>query len=306
MLPLARALAFGLLAVFLLAAPASSQSMRVTLLGTGTPRPDPERSGPATLVEAGDTKLLIDVGRGTTTRLGETGLGPADISAVLVTHMHSDHLTGLVDLWLLGYLPPWYRDRALPVYGPPGTRDLAAGLEAAFRTETDGREAGSRPGPRIDPVEIDHQGPVFEQGGVTVTAIAVDHIPNSYAFRVDYQGRSVVVSGDTSPSDNLVRHAQGVDLLVHEVMAISDGVLDANPQAAPAMRRVLSIHTTPEQAAGVARRASPRMLVFNHVSLNGVTEAEVVAAVRSAYAGPVAVGRDLMTILVGEEVRIED
>lgn len=305
-MPLARALPLGLLAVLLLAAPAPAQTITVTLLGTGTPRPDPERSGPATLIEAGDTKILIDVGRGTTTRLGQVGLGPADISAVLVTHMHSDHLAGLPDLWLLGYLPPWYRDCPLPVYGPPGTDDLAAGLEQAFRTETEGREAGFRPGPRIEPVEIGHEGPVFEHGGVTVTAIAVDHIPNSYAFRVDYEGRSVVVSGDTRPSDNLVRHAQGADLLVHEVMAISDSVLDANPRAAPVMRGVLGNHTTPEQAARVARRIAPRMLVFNHVSLAGVTDDEVVAAVRSAYDGPVAVGRDLMAILVGEEVRIED
>lgn len=305
---LAAALAWG-------SFPVHAQSIQVTLLGTGTPRPAVDRMGPATLVEAGDERLLFDVGRGTTIRLVQAGVVHSSVTAVFLTHFHSDHLVGLPDLWLLGHVGPFHRGQPLELFGPRGTRSMAAGLaeafardieiRAAFERDMELRSNQARQGPQLVPKEFHEAGVVLERGGVRVTAFPVDHVEDSYGYRVDYKGASVVISGDARPSETLVTAATDADLLVHEIMALGEEWIESRPEAAQSMmRQVLSTHTTPAQMAEILREAGPRLAVFNHVALIGITEGEVLDVIRSTYDGRMEMGEDLMTILIGDEIEV--
>lgn len=289
--------------------PAQAESIRVTLLGTGTPMPNPDRMGSATLVEAGEQKLLFDAGRGTSIRLVEARVEPADLTAVFITHFHSDHVVGLPDVWLLGHVLPFYHSRPLELIGPPGTRSMARGLSEAFAKDIELRTSHpvpGRSGPELKPTEFQEAGVVLERGGVKVTAFPVNHVPDSYGYRIDYEGHSVVISGDTSPSETLLAAATDVDLLVHEIMAMGEKFLASRPPAARSgMRSVLSTHTTPPQAAEILRETGPRLAVFTHVALIGVSKGDVLEKIRSRYDGRVEMGEDLMTIMVGDEVTVQ-
>ena len=305
----------GLLVVGLgAAANSQAQSMRVTLLGTGTPNPHPERFGPSTLVEAGSQRLLFDAGRGVTIRLNQLGIPMREVTAVFITHFHSDHLVGLADLWLIGWLPPNYGRRQVPlrIWGPNGLGKITAGLEQAYATDIAIRvkdEALPRSAARFDVNEYSKGGVIYEHDGVRVTSFEVNHgelIKPAYGYRVDYAGRSVVISGDTRFDQNVIEAAKGVDLLVHEVVAIPKPLFAVNP----AMKRVEAHHTTPEEVGTVMSEAKPRLGVLTHYVLTsgpGIppeTKEEVLARVKTRYSGPVVAGHDLMAIDVGESVSV--
>ncbi len=291
-----------------------AQSLRVTLLGTGTPNPHPERFGPSTLVEAGSQRLLFDVGRGATIRLNQLGIPMREVSAVFITHFHSDHLVGLADLWLIGWLPPNYGRRQTPlrIWGPSGLGRITAGMEQAYATDIDIRvndEGLSRAAARFDVTEFGEGGAIYERDGVTVSAFEVDHgelIKPAYGYRIDYAGCSVVISGDTRFDQNLIEAAKGVDLLVHEVVAILEKLFAVNPT----MRRVEAHHTTAEEVGAVFAATRPKLGVLTHYVLTAgpgippVTKDEVLARVKSNYTGSVIAGKDLMTIEVGDSVSV--
>ena len=302
-------------AMLLVATPAmlAAQAIRVTLLGTGTPSPRPDRFGPSILVEAGDQKLLFDCGRGVPIRLAQLHVPMGQLTAVFLTHLHSDHVVGLPDLWLTGWLAnPQFGHRTQPMrlYGPRGTAAMVSALRAAFAADLRIRQADEKLAPEgaeIAATEID-EGVVRDSGGVRVTAFTVDHgddIKPAFGYRLEYRGRVVVLSGDTRPSENLVRHARGADLLVHEVaMGRAAGLASSE-----AMRRVLAHHTTPEDAGRIFSRVRPRLAVYSHIALlsydpaNGPpTVDELLAATRTTWDGPLEIGEDLMRIDVGEQV----
>ena len=302
-------------AMLLVATPAmlAAQAIRVTLLGTGTPSPRPDRFGPSILVEAGDQKLLFDCGRGVPIRLAQLHVPMGQLTAVFLTHLHSDHVVGLPDLWLTGWLAnPQFGHRTQPMrlYGPRGTAAMVSALRAAFAADLRIRQADEKLAPEgaeIAATEID-EGVVRDSGGVRVTAFTVDHgddIKPAFGYRIEYRGRVVVLSGDTRPSENLVRHARGADLLVHEVaMGRAAGLASSE-----AMRRVLAHHTTPEDAGRIFSRVRPRLAVYSHIALlsydpaNGPpTVDELLAATRTTWDGPLEIGEDLMRIDVGEQV----
>ena len=290
----------------------SAQSIRVTLLGTGTPEASPDRFGPATLVEAGEEKLIFDVGRGATIRLAQAEVPLSDIT-VFLTHLHSDHTNGLSDLWTAGYMAPTFRDTPLEIYGPPGIVDLTGGLQVAYKPDIDIRTAEYAgrgieffpSGTAFEATEISREGIVFERGGVTVSAIAVEHgAGTAFGYRVDYGGRSVVISGDTRLSQNLMNKARGVDLIIHEVMAVADELMNG-PQST-FWQSILTVHTTPEEAGSLFHDVEPKMAVFSHIGLVGVSEEGLETATRETYSGPLMVGRDLMVFLVDDKVSIEN
>ena len=305
----------GLLAIVLVT-PVSSkgQSMRVTLLGTGTPNPHPERFGPATLVEAGSQRLLFDAGRGVTIRLNQLGIPMREVTAVFITHFHSDHLVGLADLWLIGWLPPNYGRRQTPlrIWGPLGLSKITAGMEEAYSTDIAIRvkdEALPRSAAKFDVNEYTEGGVIYEHAGVAVTSFEVNHgelIKPAYGYRVDYAGRSVVISGDTRFDQNVIKAAKGADLLVHEVVAIPEALFAVNP----AMKRVEAHHTTAEEVGTVMSEAKPRLGVLTHYVLTSgpgippATKEEVLDRVKTRYSGPVVAGHDLMAIEVGESVSV--
>ena len=280
-------------------------SFRVTLLGTGAPPPRLDRFGPSTLVEAGGKKFIFDAGRGAMQRLHQLGTPFGDIDGMFLTHHHSDHVVGFPDLWLTGWIGrPWGR-RSVPleVWGPEGTRQMMEHLPQAFAVDIRVRRRNYPPeGVTLVAHEI-REGVVLNADGIEISAFEVDHggeeLP-AFGYRIDYGGRSVVLSGDTTFNENLIRHAEGADVLVHEVTA-AGGSMAENAQQ---LKRIAANHTTPEQAAEVFSRVKPRLAVYNHLLLFGNAKPEdLIPATKKKYAGPVIVGEDLLQIEIGEEVR---
>lgn len=283
----------------------SHDLFRVTLLGTGAPPPMINRFGPSTLVEVGSVKFIFDAGRGALQRLYQLGLPFGEITGMFLTHHHSDHLVGFTDLWLTGWIGrPWGKRMVpLKVWGPEGTHQMVEHLPLAFATDIRARSNNyPSAGVKLESTEF-VEGVVYEAGGVTITAFEVDHGGeqlDAFGFRIDYDGRSAVLSGDTTFNENLISHAQGVDLLVHEVThGIGDGFERAN------LERIRRNHTVPEDAGIVFTRTGPKLAVYTHILLFGdATADDLIPATRPHYDGPLIVGEDLMQFDIGEEVSV--
>lgn len=294
--------------------PVAAQDFKVTLLGTGAPKPTFSRFGPATLVEVGGQKLLFDVGRGAAMRLYQINVPLSALDAVFLTHFHHDHLVGLPDVWMTGWLPPPFGRRSAPfeVWGPVGTAEMLKNLEEAFSINSSTRIADELlPPAGIDVVahEFETEGVVYQKDGVKVTAFKVDHgdlIKPAYGFRVDYDGRSIVISGDTRYDENLIAAAQGADLVLHEVVLASDELVASSAQ----LERVVAHHTTPEQAGTVFSKIAPKLAVFTHITIpdsRTVAEApmsSLVSRTRTNYDGPLVVGEDLMSFLINDTITV--
>jgi ribonuclease Z len=309
------ALTLTIAAAVVVPTPALAQSIKVTLLGTGSPILLMERFGPSILVEAGGEKLLFDVGRGASLRLWQSGVPLRDFAGVFFTHLHSDHVSGFPDLWLTGMLPNKsfaHRTQPMHVYGPTGTAAMMGHLAEAYEADIRIRQAdeGVPAAASVIVAKDIAQGVVFDQNGVKVTAFDVDHgdlIKPAFGYRIDYAGHSVVLSGDTRVTENLVRFAKGCDVLFHEVAAARPELLQRSVPA----QRIIGHHTTPEQAAGVFSRVKPRLAVYTHIVLLTTDPdvpppviADVVSATRAGYSGAFEVGEDLMTVEVGDKITV--
>ncbi len=280
---------------------------RVTLLGTGAPPPRLDRFGPSTLVEVGAQIFIFDAGRGAMQRLHQLGIPFSAITGMFLTHHHSDHLVGFPDLWLTGWIGcPWgQRSEPLPVWGPVGTVQMMEHLPLVFHVDIRVRSRSYPPdGVKLVAHEIT-EGVVFDRDGVKVSTFEVDHggeeLP-AFGYRIDYRGRSAVLSGDTTFNENLIRHAQGVDLLVHEVTAVAGSAAEDPRQ----LKRIGANHTTPEQAGEVFARTKLRLAVYNHLLLFGSATAEdLIPATRPKYDGPLMVGEDLLQVDIGPEIETQ-
>ena len=282
-----------------------AQSIKVTLLGTGNPRPSMSRFGPSILVEAGKQKLIFDCGRGATQRLYQLNIPFTDITGLFLTHLHSDHTVGIPDLWLTGWVMG--RDTPLPVWGPKGTTAMMKHLRQAYAFDIHIRRDVDTKLPRagVEVIARDiTQGIVYENAGVKVTAFLVDHaeIKPAFGYRIDYDGHSVTLSGDTRPSDNLVRFAQGTDVLIHEVIEVSTyGNLNKSDTSEQA-RKIIGHHTTAEQAGIIFTRVKPKLAVYSHIVPSQASSSELVTQTRKTYSGPLEVGEDLMNIDIGDRI----
>jgi ribonuclease Z len=283
---------------------ADRKLMRVTLLGTGTPAIRPHRLGPSTLIQAGGETLLFDAGRGTMLRLKQAGVSYDQVDEVFLTHLHSDHLVGLPDLWLTGWVLG-RRDSPLKIWGPRGTQSLLNHLAQAFSYDVDIRSTKSTKlsqvgiGTIVTEIEA---GMVYQKSGVTVTAFDVDHSPiePAFGFRVEYAGRSLVISGDTRYSNNLIKHSKGVDVLIHEV-AYANALEKKNPF----LKFVESYHTTPLEAGKIFAAVMPKLAVYSHViTFDIASDQQLIPQTRKSYSGDVVVGEDLMVIEIGDEIRV--
>lgn len=290
------------------------ESLRVTFLGTGAPRPSFQRYGPSILVEAGPERLLVDASWGLRERLLQAGSFEllVGLDHVLVTHLHFDHTIGLPDLWLTGWL--YGRRVPLRVQGPKGTVAFLENIRRAYQWDVDYRAVVGVPldGSALDGKDVS-PGVVYEGNGLKVTAFEVEHMPidletrerldfdgQTLGYRIDYQGRSVVLSGDTRPSDNLVEHARGADVLVHEVQVPSPGAT----KEANLANVSLSVHAEPEAVGGIFERTRPRLAVYSHIIPPEVTPEQLLAA--TPYRGRMVVAHDLMMIEIGEEIEVSD
>jgi ribonuclease BN (tRNA processing enzyme) len=290
------ALCLGAVSAAAQGAPAGApDSAVIVMLGTGTPRPQPDVWGPATAVVVGRRVFLIDAGVGVERRLAAAGLPTNGVTAAFITHLHSDHVLGLPDLifttWLLG------RTRPFPVYGPHGLAQMTEHLYAAFsediRVRTEGLEHESREGYRID-VRETGPGVVYDSGGVRVTAFQVDHGEwrEAYGYRFDAPGRSIVISGDTRPSEELVRMATGVDVLIHEVQPSDSTQHPPGRSTAAWAAYVRAYHTTALELGALAARARPKLLVLYHDGRRVPAEG-MLADIRRSFSGPVVMAADL-------------
>lgn len=288
--------------------------LHVLLCGAGGPLPDPVRSGPCVAVVAGETMVVVDAGTGGARNLQRMGFVPGRAAAVLLTHFHSDHIDGLGELAMLRWTGGAHAD-PLPVHGPSGVEEIVAGFGAAYRRDAGYRVAHhgaatvppSGAGMVAVPFAVpapDEAPLVYSAGELEVRAFLVDHAPVEPAvgYRFDYRGRSVVVSGDTAKSPNLEARAEGVDLLVHEALSPElVGRLHAAAQMAGRANLakitadIPDYHTSPVEAAQIARAAGVRHLLFYHVvpplPVPGLDVA-FLAGVDDAYDGGVTLGRD--------------
>ena len=286
---------------------------RVTLLGTGVPIPSPDRFGPCTLVEAGDQKFLIDAGRGATIRLYQLKLPIGRIDVQLLTHYHSDHTSGVPDVWLTGWLEPYFGTRKTPyrVIGPTGARELIENLERAYALDIKIRVADEKlplSGIATEVTEFDRDGPVYEKNGVKVIAFEVDHgavIKPAYGYRIEYGGRAAVLSGDTRYNANVIKYGTGADLLVHEVATAAPELMQE-----PYVQRIIAHHTTPREAGQVFAQTKPKLAAYTHLVMLGSDKVapptidDLIAQTRQTYDGALEVGEDLMSFEIGDTVTV--
>jgi len=277
--------------------PPATDSTTIVLLGTGGPRPNPAASGPATAVVVGRRVFLFDAGPGVERRLSAAGLPIDGVTAVFITHLHSDHTLGLPDLiftsWVMG------RRRPLQMYGPHGLRAMADHIVAAWSEDiairTDGLEHETPGGYRVAVHEIT-PGVAYDSGGVKVTAIPVLHgsWKESFGYRIDTPDRAIVISGDTRPSPALEAAARGVDVLIHEVYPESEVAPENRPGGADWPRYLRAFHTSDIELGRLAATAGPKLLILYHVVRGIGADAELIAAMRKAgFQGRVVIGKDL-------------
>jgi ribonuclease Z len=258
--------------------------LSVGLCGSGAPLPDPIRAGPCTVVVAGRQMFVVDSGQGSTKTLSLMGLPPAQVSALFLTHYHSDHIADVGEL-MLQHWAGGAATSPLPVYGPTGLDQVVGGFEQAYGLDRGYRIAHH--GPKVVPPSgfggTVHMFPMtqasanlllIDEPGLKVYAVPVNHKPVAPAvgYVFIYKGRKVVISGDTAPSPRLEAAAQGADVLVHE--ALSPTLVNLQREAALREGRthlaqifhdIISYHTTPSQAAAIAQRAHVRMLLLTHL-----------------------------------------
>lgn len=268
--------------------------LEVILLGTGYPRPHPERAGPSTAVVVGDKYLVVDAGRGIMMRVVATELDQKKLVGVFLTHLHSDHTSGLPDFfnstWIIHR-----RNVPLELYGPPGVQGVAGAIIDFYKEDIHIRRdlTTMRPGEgaKINAHTI-KEGIVYQDAEVKVTAFAVAHAPvkNAFGYRIDAFGKSVVISGDTTFSENLVKFSRGADVLVHEAHLPEEFDKRHPPEVAA---RLKAYHSTPEQAGTAAQRAGVKLLVLSHL-IPGSNEEIYAERAAKTFSGKIVVGRDLM------------
>ena len=279
---------------------------QIVMLGTGTPRPDPERSGPATAIVANGTPYLVDFGPGVVRRVaaayrnGVTAFGPAgaELRTIFLTHLHADHTAGYPDLiftpWILG------RGRPIDVYGPPGLRDMTRHVLDAWKIDIDNRVKGidrlPRAGCRVNVHEI-VPGVIYKDRNVRIIAFPVQHgsLQDAFGFRIETADKVIVMSGDTAPTPSLRAHCGGCDVLIHEAYSLA--TYERVSRKWQRYRR--HHHTSSKELAALAAQVKPGLLVLYHRANAGGAmtlpdpEAALLDEVRRLYNGRVVTAHDL-------------
>ena len=286
-----------LLPFFLLIPFTAFSQTQVVLLGTGTPYPDPKASGPATAVVVGKRVFLFDAGAGVMRQMNAAGLPINGPEATFITHLHSDHTLGYPDLILTSWI--MRRRQPLEVFGPPGLKRMTKHLLAAFSEDIEIRTRGLErevPGYlRVDVHEI-QPGVVFDREGVRVTALRVPHgsWKNAFAYRVDTPDRSILISGDTAPSKDLISAAKNIDVLVHEVYLSTNLKPENRPGGELWPQYMKEFHTSERELGEIAAKANCKTLLLTHIIRFGGTDEQLVSGIRDGgYVGRIVVGRDL-------------
>jgi ribonuclease Z len=280
--------------------PSTDEALQVRILGTGYPRPDARHAGPSAVVMARGKWFVVDAGRGTTMRIAGTDLKYEAMRAVFLTHLHSDHTAGLPDL----FITSWQFGRKttpLELYGPSGTKQLADAMLQFFAYDIHIRRDVVEKHPAAGATIVTHivnEGIVYGDGDVKVTAFAVDHRPvePAFGYRFDWRGRSIVISGDTRPTPNLVKYARGADVLVMEAYLPEwFGKVDKPDVAA----RLEHYHISAEEAGQLATAAGVKTLVLTHL-IPANEEKKFAERAGRWFKGTIVVANDLTRVVAGD------
>src|SRR5687767_8336172 len=295
------------LAVFPQSETNAAQNTQIVLLGTGTPSPDPERSGPATAVVVNGTPYLIDFGPGVVRRIaaasqqGVKGLTVVNVRVAFLTHLHSDHTIGYADL----ILTPWTvgRSQALEVYGPTGLKHMPDHILEAYREDIAIRRRDKQvlgvpeqaEGYKVQAHEIT-PGIVYKDNNVTVKAFLVNHgdVPQAFGYRIETPDRAIVISGDAAPSQSVIDSCNGCDVLIHEAY----GMMTYNAVSSGYQEYRRKHHTSSREVAEIAKKTRPGLLILYHRANPGGVgrpnpEPVLLEEVRQLYGGKVVIGHDL-------------
>lgn len=288
------------LCTLLLPSLAAAPVTQVVLLGTGSPVPDPDRSGPSLAIVVNDSSYLVDCGVGCVRQAtkafqkkGVKALSVSNLKIVFITHLHSDHTLGYPDLMLT----PWdHRNKPLEVYGPVGTRAMTESLLQAYKEDIKVRTSGlqgSNPATVVPNVHEIQPGVIYKDSNVTVTAFPVKHgtLPNSFGYKFVTPDKTIVISGDTAPTETIVEQARNADILIHEVYSTAK-FAKASSQI---QQYLLTFHTSTKQLAEIAGKAKPKLLVPIHkLGYYDLAQGAIAKEIREAgYRGKIADTQDL-------------
>ncbi len=279
---------------------ATSENLRVVILGTGTPNADPERSGPSVAVISQGHSYLVDAGPGVVRRAAaaalnnEPSLKANHLTVTFLSHLHSDHTLGLADL----IFTPWVLERETPLklYGPQGTKNMAHHISAAYQQDVDlrlnGLEPANEEGYKVSVTEISQAGEVYKDNNIRVEAVPVLHgsWESAFGYKFTHNNQSVLISGDARVSPALIEAAKGVDILVHEVYSV-EGFKTRPPVW---QKYHASFHTSTKELADIANQVKPKLLVLYHQLYWGVSDQDLINEIRQAgYQGKVISAADL-------------
>ena len=280
----------------------NSEITKVVLLGTGNPNPSPDQSGCSVAIVVNDTPYIVDFGPGLIRRAAAIspayggkiiGLDIKNIKHAFLTHLHSDHTIGYPDL----ILSPWVmgRDEPMEVWGPEGIKNMTDHILEAYSADIKYRVYGDEPGNdvgwRVKCHEFYNEGVIYKDKNVTVEVFPVIHgtWPNAWGFRITTPDKTIVISGDTRPSDKVIEYSKNADILIHEVYSYSG----LNKRSEEWKKYHSEHHTSTVQLGIIAGRANPGLVVLYHILSWGSTEEEILTEIAEKYSGKVIVGRDL-------------
>lgn len=276
----------------------ASDLVNFTFLGTGTPRPDINKLGPSILVKYKSEEILLDVGRGTTLRLAQVGSNFNNINNIYISHLHFDHLVGLPDLWLTSNL--WQKKTNTNVFGPKGIQEFCHNVKNSYKEDLGYRYSNQ------DVSQINCHN--FENNNLLSDRLikvqsfknSHGHIEESYGLTVQVDSKTIVYSGDTSYSENVIKSCKRCDILIHEVISVSDRLYNRNKK----LQDVIDTHTSVKQLIKVLNSTNPKLTILSHALLFDVTEEQVINEIKEGYSGDVLFAYDLLSVDVGKEINI--
>ena len=281
-----------------------AEIIKITILGSGTPRVNIERFSQSILIEHKNDKFLFDTGRGALLRLYQSNIMPNEINNIFFTHLHSDHILGFADILMTGWV--YHRKQPLKIYGPVGTKNFVNSTLKAYEEDIKVRSMAPE---NLDvnaiksDVKIIDDGFKYEKNGLTIETFSVKHEPftHAFGFKIFNDKYCLVISGDTTYSERVIEKSNNCDVLIHEIAHASEHTLEKYPKA----KGVISYHTNTKQVADIINKVKPRLTVLNHVlSLDGSTDDQILESIKNHTEHKVLVAKDLMTIDLKEEIYI--
>jgi len=284
-------------------------TLKITLLGTGTPVPLIDRMGCSVLIQAADQNVLIDCGRGAAQRINQTDTPLKDVFTILLTHLHYDHYIGIPDLWLTG----WLYGRKIPVtvYGPPGTKSMIHNLAKTFEVDVHiRRDLDEKFDPEGAKILGNNVGPGFsyEKSGLRIESFEVDHhpVPDAMGYIITYKEKKVIISGDTRYMPSMSQISKGADLLIHEVAAPEaiwkrSNMIGRDPEHT---QKIIDHHATPSQVGSIFKQSEVKLGAYYHIVGGPGAEEEVSKATKEVFEGNFLIPEDLTVIEIGDEIKI--